>query len=268
MIEIVPNWHPLFVHFTVALLSLSVLIFIVQRPLAETEIGDNLLIFARYSLGFGILFTVLTVVAGIDAYNTVDHDTPSHIAMKDHRLWALITAVTFLVAWIWSLLSLKGADKAGIALIVILLLGGGLLVTTGHKGSLLVYYYGLGVESLPEADEHDHSGHDHEGHSHSHDAGTEHSHDAGAEHQHDTATPNEHDETENHEHNHEHDASAQNKDMSSNTMSADEHERSDDHEHSHEHDHAAEEQKTEVTVDNDGIVRESLPAVDIPVQKE
>ena len=160
MIEIIPNWHPLFVHFTVALFSLSVLFFILQLPLAITEIGDNFLVFARYSLTLGIAFTILTVIAGADAYNTVAHDTSSHLAMKEHRLWALITAAIFLSAWLWSLVSLKGKEKAGVVLILMLIAGAGCLFVTGQKGSLLVFKHGLGVESLPQVGKHSYSDHE------------------------------------------------------------------------------------------------------------
>lgn len=164
MFEIIPNWHPLFVHFTVSLLSLSVIFFIIQRPLAETETGDNFLLFARYTLWIGVLFSVITLIAGWDAYNTVNHDTPSHTAMTDHRNWGLATFTVFLVAAIWWLAVYKANEKASILFLVLLLAGGGLLVTTGHKGSQLVYFYGLGVKSIPAKDDHTSGG----GHNHSH----------------------------------------------------------------------------------------------------
>jgi len=164
MFEIIPNWHPLFVHFTVALLSLSVLFFIIQLPFAETELGDNFLVFARYSLWIGVLMTVLTLVAGWDAYNTVDHDTPSHTAMTDHKNWAFGTFAVFLVAAIWWYSINRTSEKAPALFVLLLVIGLGLLVATGHKGSKLVFFYGLGVENLPAKDDHQSGG----GHSHSH----------------------------------------------------------------------------------------------------
>ena len=262
MIEIVPNWHPLFVHFTVALLSLSVIFFIIQRPLAETEIGDNFLVFARYSLGLGIFFTVITVIAGIDAFNTVDHDTPSHLAMKDHRLWALIAAGVFLFAWVWSLFSMKHADKASLLLIAILIIGAGLLVNAGHKGSLLVYYYGLGVESLPETDDHDHGAHDHD---HSGSQGKDDSHDHHS---------NSADHNQDAEHDHNSGGAHQHGDIAGEGgKAAHEHGElqpmaDDGHAHSHEASESVSLDEPEVLVDKDGIVRESLPEVDMPAQKE
>lgn len=184
MIEIIPNWHPLFVHFTVALFSLSTIFFVIQRPLAETEMGDNFMVFARYTLWLGVLFSIATLVAGWDAYNTVNHDTPSHTAMTEHRNWGIVTFVVFLVAAIWWFAVNKISEKASIAFLLCLFVGAGLLVTTGHKGSQLVYFYGLGVESLPKKDDHTAGG------AHSHGGG--HSHDSSNAHGESLQTPDDH----------------------------------------------------------------------------
>lgn len=161
MIEIIPNWHPFFVHFTIALFSVSCVLFLIQKPLRETEIGDNLYVFARYSLYLGVIMSILTLVAGWDAFNTVDHDTPSHVAMIDHRLWGISTFVVFLIAAIWLSMSTHMEDSASVVFVIFILIGGGLLLTAGYKGSELVYKHGLGVQSLPNAGNHGHSvGHD------------------------------------------------------------------------------------------------------------
>ncbi len=164
MIEIIPNWHPLFVHFTVALLSLAVLFFIIEKPIHETIMGDNFLVFARYCLWLGVALSFITVLAGWSAYNSVDHDNLSHLAMTDHRNWALSTFAIFVVAAIWLVASSKLKEGASILFLLVLIIGAGLLGVTGFKGAELVYKYGLGVESLPSKSDHNSS----DGHSHDH----------------------------------------------------------------------------------------------------
>lgn len=150
MIEIIPNWHPIFVHFTVALLSLAVVFWLVGGLLREGALKQQLLVFARWNLWLGTAFGLVTGLAGWDAYNTVAHDGPSHEAMTEHRNWALAALAVFVVLSAWSFLNVRKQRKAGAFFIVVLLAGGGLLASTAWHGGELVYRYGLGVMSLPE----------------------------------------------------------------------------------------------------------------------
>ena len=150
MIEIIPNWHPIFVHFTVALLSLAVVFWLVGGLLREGTLKQQLLVFARWNLWLGTAFGLVTGLAGWDAYNTVAHDTPSHEAMTEHRNWALAALSVFAVLSAWSFLNLRKQRKAGVLFAVVLLAGGALLGSTAWHGGELVYRYGLGVISLPE----------------------------------------------------------------------------------------------------------------------
>lgn len=199
MIEIIPNWHPVFVHFTVALLSLAVLMSLLARIVKHATLRQQWVVVARWSLWIGTAAAIATAISGWLAFNSVAHDDPSHLAMLDHRNWALVTLGWFIVLMAWSLWSLNRHKNAGKLYIVLLLLGGGLLSATAWHGAELVFRHGLGVMSLPQAEvqvdgtnqdghQHDHatghddaaatieatppaqpspeSGHDHSGHTH------------------------------------------------------------------------------------------------------
>lgn len=189
MPEIIPNWHPVFVHFTVALLSLAVGLFAISHFL-HTALKAQWTLVARWSLWFGMGFTLLTVASGIYAYNTVDHDTPSHIAMTDHRNWALITSFTFLLLSMWSLTWAKQSTRLGTLFVLGMLLAGGLLASTAWRGGELVYRHGLGVMALPQSGAAGHAHVHSENHDHGHgespvsEASESHDHEAGEAHVH------------------------------------------------------------------------------------
>ncbi len=145
-IEIIPNWHPIFVHFTVALLSISALFYLAGLMLRK----PHFLVVARWNLWIGAVITIGTVLAGFYAYNTVAHDGPSHAAMTDHKNWALITASAFGVLSLWSLAKHRGAKSVSLGFVVLILLASGLLGVTGFKGGEVVYRHGLGVMRMPE----------------------------------------------------------------------------------------------------------------------
>ena len=189
MIDIIPNWHPLFVHFTVALLIIAVALYLLSRFIPNSELHNQLIIVARWNLWIGMGFTLLTVAAGWYAYNTVGHDAPSHIAMTEHRNWALATLALFLGVAGWEYyLSRRGKSKNWL-FIGLLVVAASLLLSTAWHGGELVYRYGLGVMSMPKPEgpghPHDHGdipmqGENVDSHMHSHDgtANDEHPHDA------------------------------------------------------------------------------------------
>ena len=143
--EIIPNWHPLFVHFTVGLLSISALLFLAGLVLKK----PNLLLAARWNLWIGAGITVGTVIAGLDAYNSVAHDAASHAAMTNHKQWALVTAGVFMALAAWSLWKHRGAKTVHPVFVVAILLASGLLAITGFKGGEVVYRHGTGVMRTP-----------------------------------------------------------------------------------------------------------------------
>lgn len=159
MVEIIPNWHPIFVHFTVALLSLAVILSVIV-PVVSSPLREQWAIVARWTLWFGTAITLVTALTGLYAYNTVAHDTPSHAAMTDHRNWAIATLLVFVALALWSILRERRKQTTGIAFMLALLVAGGILAATAWRGGEVVYRYGLGVMSLPERSRDGHA-HDH-----------------------------------------------------------------------------------------------------------
>jgi len=200
MPEIIPNWHPILVHFTVALLSLSVFLFVAAN-FTRGVLREQWLIVARWLLWFGAAITLLTALAGLYAYNTVAHDTPSHEAMTEHRNWAIFVIVLFPLLAGWAAWRVRAGKELGKGFVGGMVVAGLLLLTTAWHGGEVVYRYGLGVMSMPNVDSHQHNGgdahaHGHgdaatpeggEGHAHEHatetsaDDGHDHAHDAGEE---------------------------------------------------------------------------------------
>lgn len=178
MIEIIPNWHPIFVHFTIGLLSVSALFYLAGSVFKN----ENFLIAARWNLWVGAMITLGTVGAGFYAYYTVAHDELSHAAMTNHRNWALATAGTFILLALWAAWKQRGAKTVSAFFVIAILLASGLLAVTGYKGGEVVYRHGIGVMSLPEVQgeggheshshtpasepEHHDDGHDHGGQAH------------------------------------------------------------------------------------------------------
>lgn len=162
MFEIIPNWHPIFVHFTVSLLVIAgfLQLFI---WLFSSKASSALISTQKWLVVLSAIAVLATVATGLQAYYSVAHDTPSHLAMTDHRNWAIATSIVFIIgAALYFIVPKLKQNLAGIFFVAALIL----VSVTAMKGGELVYRHGLGVMSLPEVsgEGHDHEHADGEGH--------------------------------------------------------------------------------------------------------
>ncbi len=155
MPEIIPNWHPLLVHFTLApfVIAVAMYIFGYFRPAFQSTAW----LVAQWNLYIAAVAVILTVAAGVYAFNTVNHDDVSHQVMIIHRNLALPTALVILVLAGWSYRAANRVSLPFLSLALFALLG---VSVTAWYGGELVYRHGLGVMSLPAAEGEAH-GHDH-----------------------------------------------------------------------------------------------------------
>lgn len=162
--EIIPNWHPFVVHFSVALLVTATLLLSWGTIKGRLSQEDTLISAGRLILWLGLFAIVVTAAAGLQAYYSVDHDSPSHLAMTNHRNWAFGSLAAFLIVG----LVMWDARKSDVSVLHVgaLVISTGLLLSTAYKGGELVYKYGLGVQSLPVVigEGHDHEHAEGEGH--------------------------------------------------------------------------------------------------------
>jgi len=169
MIEIIPNWHPVLVHFTIALLAIATLLFLVLAVAGRGRALPGVEAAANWNLWLGAALTALTIAAGLQAAGSVAHDDAAHVAMENHKFWALGTAGLFIVLALWNAIRVRRAQGIGIAFVALMLVAVVGLAGTGLRGADLVFRHGLGVQSLPQV-----AG---EGGGHQHDEGEGHSHD-------------------------------------------------------------------------------------------
>ncbi|MCH2547384.1 MAG: DUF2231 domain-containing protein [Alphaproteobacteria bacterium] len=153
MPEIIPNWHPILVHFTFALLFLSPFAFLIAQFGKDQPWGKTFLIAGRVSLWTGVLITPLTLWAGFGAMEQAHHQISSQVDhyIHDHRNWAIATAASFALLALWAAINWRRGAKEGWLFVILALLALTPLTTTGYKGGELVYRHGVGVMSSSES---------------------------------------------------------------------------------------------------------------------
>ena len=169
MIEIIPNWHSVFVHFPIAFATASVFFFVAARLLKGKTLAAQCLHTGRWMLRAAAIFACIAAVFGWLAFNSVEHDEAGHLVMALHRNWALGALGALILLAVWDL-SFRRTAKPPTSEFLILLIGGWLLVASAAwHGGELVYRHGLGVMALPDMhDEQDATAHGAGGHEHTH----------------------------------------------------------------------------------------------------
>lgn len=172
------NWHPLLVHFPIALLFLFVVIDIVASLAGKPAWRGA----ASWFLYAGTLSAAATVAAGLIAAANVAHGGNVHEIMENHEHLGISVLVlaTLLSAWRLIARGLIGGPANQLFGLLSLVLAG-LLVFTADLGGLMVYKFGVAVRAADQVnqgaaqlhrhegeaeDADDHSSEDHGGHAH------------------------------------------------------------------------------------------------------
>ena len=113
MFEIIPDFHPIFVHFTLGLLGSSIGLFILTRFVIRADLKQQLLTVALWNLWLGAIAIIVTIGAGWYAFNTVKHDDASHVVMLVHRNFALATLVVILILAVWAWRKFRNMQEPG-----------------------------------------------------------------------------------------------------------------------------------------------------------
>jgi uncharacterized membrane protein len=139
-------WHPLSVHFPVALLLVASLFKIIALFI-DGELwnrGGSILLY------LGTIGAWVSVYTGDMADGTVSRTLCDPTILKDHENAAYITGWIFsaailvdVVAWI-DLIAIKRVFLQ-LLMVILLLVGSGYLIYVGHTGASLVYQQGAGV---------------------------------------------------------------------------------------------------------------------------
>lgn len=156
MFEMIPNWHPFFVAFSIGLFTTATIFFWVAYFSSRYALGQELEIAGRWVLWTCALFTLFTAITGLQAFNSVYHDEAGHQAITVHRNWGLVAAAAVLFLSFWILWNRLFKQNTTILFLIVMLIGQGIVLCTGWYGMNVVFRHGIGVEALPQPGYHHH----------------------------------------------------------------------------------------------------------------
>lgn len=145
MIEIIPNLHPLAVHFPISLSIVALLFLLGTKLFASRPWAQQWAVTGHWTLWLAAISCVVAALFGWQAFASVEHDSAGHLAMLTHRAWALSSVIALLLLAGWDAW-LRPKERVNSWWFVLLLSGTVAAIgTTAWHGAELVYRHGLGV---------------------------------------------------------------------------------------------------------------------------
>ncbi len=148
-----PNPHPLVVHFTVALFSVSVLCDVLGWLLKK----EALRTVGWWNLLFGFFGTLVTVATGLLAERSVGHNDAAHAVMQTHKTFGLIVLGLMAALFLWRAFHRGQIPQKLLAVYLLIAIAGvGVMTVGAYYGGELVYTHGMAVRAMPQPASHEH----------------------------------------------------------------------------------------------------------------
>ncbi len=163
---IVPNFHPIAVHFPIALTVIAFILSIAAYARRSHPVSAQLAAAGHFTLWLAAIGAAVAVLFGWLAYNSVNHDDAGHAAMLLHRSWAIPTAIGLIFLASWDAWKYRVNELISVPMLFLLFVLSQAIAVTGWLGGEVVYRHGIGVLSLPSSEisghgqHHEHGGKD------------------------------------------------------------------------------------------------------------
>ena len=159
--QIIPNLHPMIVHFPIALTFIAFLLSVASYIRRSHPVSAQLTAAGHFTLWLAAIGAASAVLFGWLAYNSVNHDDAGHAAMLLHRAWAVPTAIGLILLASWDAWKHRFNELTSVPALILLFILSGTIGVTGWLGSEVVYRHGIGVLSLPASEGAGHNHHHH-----------------------------------------------------------------------------------------------------------
>jgi uncharacterized membrane protein len=140
-----PGWHPVVVHFPLALVVIAALSLLAARLLREERRSATLATVGTWNLCLGALAALFALGTGLAATVHLQAAPEAHLAVSLHMRWAVFTTLALVLLAVWRGAGTAQESRPSWIFIVVLMAATAALVTTGYRGGQNVYRYGIGV---------------------------------------------------------------------------------------------------------------------------
>jgi uncharacterized membrane protein len=141
-----PGWHPLVVHFPLALVVVATALFIAARLLRSDSMASTAAIVGTWNLCLGTVAALFALATGLAAVLDLDVGAAARNAISIHLIWAVFTTLALLLLAVWRGAGTAQGSRPSWLFVIVLVAASAALIVTGYHGGRNVYEFGVGVE--------------------------------------------------------------------------------------------------------------------------
>jgi uncharacterized membrane protein len=143
-----PGWHPLVVHFPLALVLVATPLLLAARLLRSEAIASTAAMVGTWNLCIGAVAALFALATGLGAVLDLDVDAATHQAISLHMKWAMFSTLVLVLLAVWRGAGTAQGSRPSWVFIIVLLAAAAALVVTGYRGGENVYEFGVGVKRI------------------------------------------------------------------------------------------------------------------------
>ena len=143
--QIIPGWHPIIVHFPLALIVTATAALTLARLLRGDALAATLATLGTWNLCLGAVTVFLALGTGLAASIGLQIGLPAHQALSAHVKSAVVTTILVLLAAVWRGAGTAANSRPTAGFLIVLWLATAALLVTGYRGGQNVYRHGIGV---------------------------------------------------------------------------------------------------------------------------
>jgi uncharacterized membrane protein len=141
----VPGWHPLIVHFPLALVVSAAALLFSARLVPEPRLAATLATVGTWNLCLGAAAFVPALGSGLAAVLDLHLAAQARHAVTVHVKWAIAAGLGLLLLAVWRGAGNTQDSRPSPLFLGLLIATTGALIVTGYRGGLNVYLYRIGV---------------------------------------------------------------------------------------------------------------------------
>jgi uncharacterized membrane protein len=141
-----PGWHPLVVHFPLALILTAAVLLAAARLLRRESLAAVVATVGTWNLCLGAVAALFALATGLGAVLDLQVSPAARLAISVHMKWAMFTSLAVLLLAVWRGAGTAPQSRPSWLFLVVLWAASAALVATGYHGGENVYRFAVGVE--------------------------------------------------------------------------------------------------------------------------